>query len=67
LEEKEGEIPKLETNCELEPFRAIILISVIYVILMLVAIVVVLVITHAVGKAEPDEILWEDKLAKRNY
>jgi hypothetical protein len=28
---------------------------------------VVLVVTNVVGKPEPDEFFWEDKLAKRNY
>jgi hypothetical protein len=66
-EEEERENPKLETSSESEPFRPILLIFVIYVIIVLVAIVVVLVITRAVGKPEPDEFWWEDKLAKRSY
>jgi hypothetical protein len=44
-----------------------ILIFGIYASSVFVAIVVVLVITHIVGKPEPDEFWWEDKLAKRNY
>lgn len=67
LEEEGDENPKLETNSESEPFRTSILIFVIDVILVLVAIVVVLVIIRTVGKPEPDEFWWEDKLAKRNY
>jgi hypothetical protein len=67
LEQNRGEKPKLGTNSESEPFRASILIFVIYVIVMLVAIVVVFVIIRVIGKPEPDEFWWEDKLAKRNY
>jgi Leucine-rich repeat (LRR) protein len=44
-----------------------ILIFGIYASSVFVAIVVVLIITHIVGKPEPDEFWWEDKLAKRNY
>jgi hypothetical protein len=44
-----------------------VLILGIYAASVFVAIVVVLVITHVVGKPEPDEFWWEDKLAKRNY
>jgi len=44
-----------------------ILIFGIYASSVFVAIFVVLVITHIVGKPEPDEFWWEDKLAKRNY
>lgn len=67
LEENEGENRTLVTNSESEPFPTNILVFVIYVILMFVAIVIVLVISRAVGKPEPDEYWWEDKLAKRNY
>ncbi|PNF18764.1 hypothetical protein B7P43_G03339 [Cryptotermes secundus] len=67
LEENEDENPKLLTNPESETFPTKILLFVIYVISMLVAIVIVLVISRAVGKPEPDEYWWEDKLAKRNY
>jgi Leucine-rich repeat (LRR) protein len=44
-----------------------VLIFGIYASSVFVAIVVVLVITHVVGKPEPDEFWWEDKLAKRSY
>ena len=44
-----------------------ILIFGIYASSVFVAIIVVLVITHVVGKPEPDEFWWEDKLAKLNY
>jgi len=44
-----------------------VLIFGIYVSSVFVAIVLVLVITHVVGKPEPDAFWWEDKLAKRNY
>jgi hypothetical protein len=67
LEENGGEKPKLGTNSESEPFRASVLIFIIYIILVLVAVVIVLGIIRAVGKPEPDEYWWEDKLAKRNY
>ena len=49
------------------PLPENILIFVIYASSVFVAIVVVLVITHFVGKPEPDEFWWEDKLAKRSY
>jgi hypothetical protein len=39
----------------------------IYACSVFVAVVVVLVITYVVGKPEPDEFWWEDKLEKRNY
>jgi Leucine-rich repeat (LRR) protein len=44
-----------------------ILIFGIYASSVFVAIIVILVITHVVGKPEPDEFWWEDKLAKVNY
>jgi Leucine-rich repeat (LRR) protein len=44
-----------------------VLIFGIYSSSVFVAIVVVLVITYLVGKPEPDEFWWEDKLAKRNF
>jgi Leucine-rich repeat (LRR) protein len=59
---------KIENMTESEPvLRVNIFIFGIYASTICVTIVVVLVITRAVGKPEPDEFWWEDKLAKRNY
>jgi Leucine-rich repeat (LRR) protein len=61
----------VETSSENEVSQPLlhenVLIFGIYASSVFVAIIVVLVITHVVGKPEPDEFWWEDKLAKRNY
>jgi hypothetical protein len=57
-----------ENKKEPQPFLPeSILILGIYAASVFVAIVVVLVVTYFVGKPEPDEFWWEDKLEKRSY
>jgi hypothetical protein len=57
----------VDGNVNKTPLPEYILIFGIYASSVFVAIVVVLVITHVVGKPEPDDFWWEDKLAKRSY
>jgi hypothetical protein len=65
---EDGKNLKIENMTESEPVLLVnIFIFGIYASTICVAIVVVLAITCGVGKPEPDEFWWEDKLAKRNY
>jgi hypothetical protein len=62
-----GSLSSLSSSINGNSMPESVLIFGIYASSVFVAIVVVLIITHVVGKPEPDEFWWEDKLAKRNY